>query len=128
MELVSLVINGTVIAHGEEYWHARSGIPTGLPPSSTIANLVLVDMDRHIAQHLGSRIHRVRRYIDGVFTIDNASNADFNTAGHCWMEGITTEPTSYAAAADKEVVYLDLSVKFDAEGRLGFRLFEKPLS
>ena len=126
LRLTHLLVSGTVLEHASEHWLAASGLPTGSSASCTLANLLLVDLDRHVQDALQDQVLMLRRFIDDIFVIDSAEDASFSAACNSWMSGIATEPTGNTRH-DKEVIFLDLAISHHA-GSIRFRLHENPLA
>ena len=122
LQLLQLVISGTIIEHAGRFWQANSGLPTGLAVSCTVANILLVALDRHLHEALQDKLFWLRRYLDDLLTIDCSEDSAFTDAANSWMSGIELELTG------RGQVYLDLTIMRIACDRVGYRLFEKPLN
>ena len=124
--LTDLILRGTTLQHGDSFWLCTEGVPTGLSPSSTIANAALISLDEELVKT--HDILHLRRYIDDIITVDKAEEHDFSATASKWMSSIKLEQSGSACMPSDEVVYLDLRISFDSNGAVLFTQYEKPLA
>ena len=126
------MITGTILAHNGQCWIADQGLPTGLPPSSSIANLTLAALDQHLVANAALQIYQLRRYTDDILCIDGSDfeGNDFVAAASSWMTGIRLEQTSATCGANSRThaVFLDLQLSCTTDHKIRFEMHEKVLN
>ena len=120
--VMRLVLDGIYVEFNETVWWRSSGIPTGLPPCGSIANLYLTRLDLHIARVARSNLSFIARYIDDVIACDDMTDSQCQSILRSWPGNLdcttSTEPVC---------IYLDLEIQL-AHGQPTWALHTKPLS
>ena len=67
--LLELVIGSVSLVHGGLAFNGASGLPTGLSPAVSVANLYLDSLGREVLRVFGSRLKVFWRFVDDCYTV-----------------------------------------------------------
>lgn len=69
MEATTTCLTSTYFRYGKDYYEQTSGLPMGGPLSSTVANLVLEELEESCLKQCHFPVSLYKRYVDDIITI-----------------------------------------------------------
>ena len=120
--LTRAVIRGIFVQAFGNVYECHRGIPTGLPPCCSLANIYLVGLDRHVLLEAKANVSFYRRYIDDILTGGNMDDQDFRDLLSRWPGAL-----GFSTNVEDVTVFLDLELQLINQ-RPAWALHTKPLN